>query len=416
MVDSASLSMTRGLLTPLGFPTFRWLSLGYAASLIGSMFYFIALTWLALKITGSGLVLGSVLATAAIPRALFMIFGGAVADRFSPKAILIFSSSGDAIITAGLAALVFTGSVHIWHLYAVAMLLGIVDPIAYPAANVLIPRVVDTANLNSANSVFSLMTYMTTVVGPGLSGLVVGYFGTGTALAVSVVAACLSVMAFIRIRGDEALSDHTKPMRGCRDFLGEIREGFAYSWRNRSVRAVIVLLAGINLTLIGPVIIGGSIMADTHFSGARSFGLIISAWGLGGFIGALVAGVSVIRRAGAALITAGVVMGTGMLIFGLLPLLIVVLLVNFVTGVSNGWIEVIITTWLQIQSGEGMRGRIMGITAVAAIGFEPISYALTGLLAHAGLTVIFFAAGTALLAITGLTATSRALRSAAIEG
>jgi hypothetical protein len=414
MVDSASLSLTKGLLTPLRIANFRWLALGYGASLIGSMFYFIALTWLALTISGSGLVLGSVLATAAVPRALFMMFGGAVADRFSPKAILIFSSCGDALITSVLAGIVFAGAAHVWHLYAAAMLLGIVDPVAYPAANVLIPRIVDSAHLNTANSVFNLMTYATTVIGPGISGLVVGYFGTGTALAASVVAACLSVGAFIRIRTERPVPSDDKKVRACRDFLAEIREGFAYSWSNHSIRAVIVLLAVVNLTLIGPVVIGGSILADTHFSGARSFGLIISSWGLGGFIGALAAGMSVVRRVGMALIAASAVMGTGVLIFGFLPPLLVVLLVNFATGVSNGWIEVIVTTWLQIQSGEGMRGRIMGITAVAAIGLEPVSYALTGLLARAGLTVIFFTAGGALLFATALTARSRALREARV--
>jgi hypothetical protein len=121
-----------------------------------------------------------------------------------------------------------------------------------------------------------------------------------------------------------------------------------------------------------------------------------------------------VRRVGAALIGASVVMGAGILVFGLLPPLIVVLLVNLVSGLSNGWIEVIITTWLQVQSGEGMRGRIMGITAVAAIGLEPVSYAVTGLLAHVGLTVIFFTAGSLLLLATALTARSRALRSASV--
>jgi MFS family permease len=414
MADSVSMRTTRELLIPLGSPAFRWLAAGYGASLVGSMFYFISLTWLTLSVSGSGLVLGSVLATAAIPRALFMIFGGAVADRFPPKAILIFTSGGDAVITTVLAALVFTGSVAVWHLYAVAALLGVVDPVAYPAANVLIPRIVEPAHLNSANSVFSLMTYVTTVVGPILSGLVVGYLGTGTALAASVFSACLSVAALVRIRTDPAPAQDG-PARGCREFLADIRDGFSYAWHNRSVRAVIILLAAINLTLIGPVVIGGSIMADAHYSGARSFGLIISSWGLGGFVGALAAGVSAVRRAGAALIVASAVMGAGVLVFGLVPPLVVVLLVNFVTGVSNGWVEVIITTWLQIVSGEGMRGRVMGITAVAGIGLEPVSYALTGILARAGLRVIFFGAGITLLATTALTSVSRALREATVQ-
>lgn len=411
MVDYASPSVRKGLLTPLKIADFRWLAAGYGASLIGSMFYFIALTWLTLQITGSGLVLGSVLAASAIPRALFMVFGGAVADRFSPKAILIFSSAGNAVITAVLALSVFAGAAQVWHLFAVAMLLGIVDPVAYPAANVLIPRIVDADRLNTANSVFSLMTYATTVIGPGLSGLVIGYFGIGPALAASVAAACLSVAAFRRI-GPGAPAEGGGTARGCRDFLTEIRDGFAYSWENRSIRVVIALLAAINLTLIGPVVVGGSILADTHFDGARSFGLIISSWGLGGLIGAIAAGMSQVRRAGIALIGASAVMGVGILTFGFLPPIAVVLLVNFVMGLSNGWIEVIITTWLQIQSGEGMRGRIMGITAVAAIGLEPVSYALTGVLAGAGLAVVFFAAGAALLTATAATAGSRALRTA----
>jgi hypothetical protein len=411
MVEAAPLPAVRDLLEPLRIADFRRLAVGYGASLVGSMFYFIALTWLTLTVTGSGLVLGSVLAAAAVPRALFMIFGGAVADRFSPKAILIFSSAGDAVITAALASVVFAGAAETWHLFTAAILLGIVDPIAYPAANVLIPRVVDADRLNTANSVFSLMTYTTTVIGPVLSGVVVGYFGTGAALAASVVAACLSAAVFTRIGAGAPERDGSKA-RGFLDFLTDIRDGFAYSWNNRSIRAVVWLLAVINLTLIGPVVVGGSVLADTYFGGARSFGLIISSWGLGGFIGAIVAGVSKVRRAGMALIGASAVMGAGILTFGLLPPISVILLVNFVTGLANGWVEVIITTWLQIQSGEGMRGRVMGITAVAAIGLEPVSYALTGLLAGAGLTVVFVTAGTALLAATALTAGSRALRTA----
>ena len=411
MVDSASLPVARDLLIPLKIADFRRLAIGYGASLVGSMFYFIALTWLTLTISGSGLVLGSVLAASAVPRALFMVFGGAVADRFSPKAVLIFSSAGNAVITAALAAIVFAGAAQVWHLFAAAILLGIVDPVAYPAANVLIPRIVDAQRLNTANSVFTLMTYATTVIGPALSGVVVGYLGTGAALAAGVIAAGFSAAVFTRI-GAGSPPESDAQARGCRDFLTDIRDGFAYSWNNRPIRAVIVLLAAINLTLIGPVVIGGSVLAETHFGGARTFGLIISSWGLGGFIGAIAAGISPVRRVGTALIGASAVMGAGILSIGFLPPIAVVLAVNFVMGLSNGWIEVIITTWLQIQSGEGMRGRIMGITAVAAIGLEPASYALTGVLVGAGLAAVFFSAGAALLVATLLTAGSRALRAA----
>src|SRR5512138_1919471 len=85
---------------------FRLLWTGEGISLLGDQFYLIALPWLVLQLTGDSLAMGTVLATAGIPRALFMLVGGALTDRFSPRRLMISSNAVRMILTGLLAALV----------------------------------------------------------------------------------------------------------------------------------------------------------------------------------------------------------------------------------------------------------------------------------------------------------------------
>src|SRR5258707_9061731 len=78
--------------SPLSVRNFRLLWIGEGISLLGDQFYMIALPWLVLQLTGSPLALGTVMALAGIPRALFMLVGGAFVDRFSPHAVMLASN------------------------------------------------------------------------------------------------------------------------------------------------------------------------------------------------------------------------------------------------------------------------------------------------------------------------------------
>src|SRR5215468_5554311 len=78
--------------SPLSVRNFRLLWIGEGISLLGDQFYLIALPWLVLQLTGSALALGTVLALASIPRALFMLIGGAFVDRYSPRSVMFASN------------------------------------------------------------------------------------------------------------------------------------------------------------------------------------------------------------------------------------------------------------------------------------------------------------------------------------
>src|SRR5947207_4380369 len=96
---------------PLSVRNFRLLWIGEGISLLGDQFYMIALPWLVLQMTGNALALGTVMALEGIPRALFMLIGGAFVDRFSPRTIMIASNFARLVLVALLSALVLTTNI-----------------------------------------------------------------------------------------------------------------------------------------------------------------------------------------------------------------------------------------------------------------------------------------------------------------
>lgn len=96
---------------------FRLLWIGEGISLLGDQFYMIALPWLVLSLTGNALAVGTVMAMAGISRALFLLVGGALTDRFTPRKLMINSNLARMVLTGLLAALVATNLIQLWMLF-----------------------------------------------------------------------------------------------------------------------------------------------------------------------------------------------------------------------------------------------------------------------------------------------------------
>ncbi|MGH8399392.1 MAG: MFS transporter, partial [Gammaproteobacteria bacterium] len=98
---------------------------GSSISALGDQFTLVALPWLVLKLTGDPAALGIVLAVMALPRAVFMLIGGAVVDRMSPRRVLLGARAANAVCIAVLALLVLTGGIHMWMIYLLALGIGL---------------------------------------------------------------------------------------------------------------------------------------------------------------------------------------------------------------------------------------------------------------------------------------------------
>ncbi|MDD3265270.1 MAG: MFS transporter, partial [Dehalococcoidales bacterium] len=113
------------MLAPLLKRDFRLLWMGEGISLFGGQFQVVALSWLTLQITGSGMALGTVLMVGAIPRAIFMLFGGALSDMLSPRRIMIASNLLRSVVVGMVALIVYLGTAELWHLYVFSVIFGI---------------------------------------------------------------------------------------------------------------------------------------------------------------------------------------------------------------------------------------------------------------------------------------------------
>ena len=147
---------------------------GVATSLLGDQFALIATPWLVLQLTGDPLALGIVLALEGIPRALFMLFGGAVTDRFSPRVIMLASDIARFVLATLMAIVVFTGTVQLWMVYAFSLGFGLVAGFAVPAGNSIVPMLVKEKDLQAGNSLVMGVGQLVGFIGPFLAGILIG--------------------------------------------------------------------------------------------------------------------------------------------------------------------------------------------------------------------------------------------------
>src|SRR5260370_8698432 len=152
-------------------------------SLFGDFFSYIALAWLVLQLTGSALALGTVLVVQAVPRAVLMTVGGALADRLSPRLTMLGSMGLRAVFVAPLSVLVLAGRVQMWEVYGIAVVFGIVDAFFMPARQSILPKVVADHELEPGNAVLNVTAQISVILGPFLAGVILAGLGIGWAFA-----------------------------------------------------------------------------------------------------------------------------------------------------------------------------------------------------------------------------------------
>ena len=137
---TASAAVTAGAVPhPLRNRNFRLWWIGAVISLFGDQFYLVALPWIVLQITGSGIVLASLMTMVALPRTLFILVGGAVSDRLSPRKVMIATASCRATFVTLVALLIWLRMLHLWELYLLSAAFGFADAFAFPAFQAFLP-------------------------------------------------------------------------------------------------------------------------------------------------------------------------------------------------------------------------------------------------------------------------------------
>src|ERR1700682_1545851 len=269
--------------------SFRKLWIATTLSLFGDLFSYIAMAWLVLQLTGSSLALGTVLVVQAVPRAVLMVVGGALADRISSRLTMLGSMGLRAVFVAPLALLVLMGRVQMWEVYGIALVFGIVDAFFMPARSSILPKVVADHELEPGNAVMNVTSQSSVVIGPVLGGLIVAALGTGWAFAADAVCFALGFLLILWLpSATRTVRGEAHPDGG---MGGQIMAGVRYAWANIGIRVALIAIAVIDFSAGGALAVGIPTLAHGRFAaGAAGLGIMFGAWGVGATAGALSAG------------------------------------------------------------------------------------------------------------------------------
>ena len=179
---------------------------GQTISALGDGAFTIALAWSVLLLTGSATALAEVLIAQSIPRLIFLLVGGVVADRLPRRLILFWSDGSRAVAVLLIALLFWTHLIVLWQILGLSILFGIADAFFLPAYQAIPPLLVPAEDLSSANALNGLSQQASTLVGPALGALLVTLTNPAAAFALDaatyvISAACLLVMRVPSVAG-----------------------------------------------------------------------------------------------------------------------------------------------------------------------------------------------------------------------
>ncbi|MFE6978070.1 MFS transporter [Streptomyces sp. NPDC057682] len=388
----------------------RWLG-AYTASVMGDVVYFLALSWCATRAGGPSLA-GFVIAAGALPRAVLMLGGGVVADRFGPRRVAVVSDATRCAVILAAAAVLMLTAPRLWLLVPVALLFGVVDAVFMPAVGALPPRLTAPGQLARVQGMRGLAVRLSNAVGPVLAGAVLAAGGAAGAFAASGALFALSLALLLTVRTND-VPEGAEPASPAR----ELRDGLRYVRRHRLLAPLVTVIGLSEMCFSGPVAAGLVLLADARGWGAAGMGWIAGAFSAGAGGGALLPAVaSRIPRAGLAVSGALFVTAVGTVALGHSRSLAAAVVCGAVVGLSSGFTATVTGALVQTATDPRYLGRVTAVTALCAVGLAPVLFPAVGLTVAAwGAAAFFTGCGAICLLGAVLGATVTELRRAELQ-
>lgn len=394
----------------MAHPNFRWLMAGSAVSLLGDQFTLIALPWMVLGMTHDPAALGVVLLLIGVPRAAFILLGGAMVDRWSPLRVLMITKWVNTVLLGALAAGVWRGGLGLPAVYALALGIGISSAFSIPSGTSMLPHALPPALLPAANGVMMGLRQVSMFLGPLAAGLLIALGGDGSqggqdargiALAFALDAASFALSAWTLAR----VRLHARPVQPPEgdNLWRAMQQGLQRVARDAELRTCYLYWAAVALLVMGPLHIALPVLANANPQlGASALGLIAGAHGAGTLAGMVLSGLRPglrIGTLGTSVLLADIAIGVLFMPMGHISAAWQGMGLLFAVGVLGGFMQVAIFTWIQRRVEPGMLGRAMSLFMFIFMGLVPLASAATGwVLRHVSLQALFTACGAALVA------------------
>jgi len=356
----------------LAVPNYRRYFFGQATSLVGTWMQMAAQSWLVLSLTGSAAALGVIVALQTLPVLLLAPYGGVIADRVDKRRLMIALQTAMGLQALALGLLTITGSVQIWEIGVLAVILGLNNAFENPARQSFVLEMVGADTLRNAVSLNSVQVNVARAVGPAVAGLLIATVGTGECFLINAA-------SFVAVVGSLVSMERSTlhPTPPAPRAAGQLREGLRYA---RATPEIIVPL--LMMTLVGTLAyefqVSLPVMArHTLHAGAEGYGFMTAAMGVGAIVGGLV--VAARGRTGLRPVTIAVAaFAVALALAALAPTLPVELVALALVGAASVSFMSSGNSTLQLASDPAMRGRVMALWFVALQGTTPIGGPLIG--------------------------------------
>ncbi len=375
-------------LRPLSIPAYRRLFVGQVFTVVGSMITAVAVQQQVFDLTGSSAWVGFASLVALVPLVVFGLLGGAIADTYDRRTLLIVTSVGIAATSVGLwlAALLTTESV--WTVFALLAVQQAFFAVNQPTRSAIIPRIVPAEMVPSANALGMTVFSIGVIVGPLLVGVLIPIVGLAWLYFIDALTLVAILYAVIRLPPVPPLGEHRGRAR--------VLDGLAYL-RLRPlllmtfVVDIIAMVCGMPRALFPQ-------MAEETFGGppggGTALGVLNAALAVGALLGGLTGGwIHRVHRQGIAIVAAIVLWGLAMTLFGLTSVLWLAVIYLAVGGWADLVSAVYRSTILQVTATDEMRGRIQGVFTVVVAGGPRVADLVHGVVAAATSTAFAVTVG-----------------------
>lgn len=393
---------------------------GQAVSRLGDQMYTIAMILWVKYITDSATLVSIMVMLSTLPGVILGPFGGAVADRYSRKNIMILSDYALGLFRLILAFYMFISpdAIHLAMvgLFINAVLAGVVNAFFSPAISASIPEMVPKERLSSANSLVQFSIQLAVFIGQGLGGTLFRLVGAPVMFFINGwtywFAAVSTVLITVRQRIPKN-SGHWKTQ--LQDFKLDLVTGLRYVWDRKGLKQLVLLSTG-NVFFSAPILVLMPFyVEDTLKAPVDWYGFLLATYGIGEVLGYLLIGTAKLtgKARSNIMILCMILQSAGFAMLGIIAQRFIALGLVLVGGIVGGIVSISVTTVMQTTTPGEIRGRIFGLLGTIAGSVAPIAIGLAGVLAdllNQNISLIYVICGLAMVTMTLLISLSGAFR------
>lgn len=373
------ISNLKAVLRSLGYRNYRLFFSGQLVSLSGTWIQVVAMSWLVYRLTDSAYMLGLITFLSQVPNFFFAPFAGVYIDRWNKHKTLIFTQTILMLQAFTLAVLTLTGTIEVWHIMLLSIILGLTNAFDMPVRHAFIVEIIeDRKDLGNAIALNSSLVNMSRLIGPAVAGIIVSKFGEGICFTVNGVTfiAVIIALLFMRIK-----QKRTTDIR--RNVFYGLKEGFRYSFGFPPIRDMLILLAVLSFATMQYTVLMPVFAKDILKGGSDTLGFLMASSGIGALIGGIyLASRKNVLGLGRIMAISALLFSAAIIIFAFSKNFILSMIILLFAGF--GFIALIATsnTILQTITDDDKRGRVMSFFTVAFLGMAPFGSLAAGAIAN----------------------------------